>query len=274
MKRLDFFTKLDLFINVISLLIAIGAGLLNQRLISMIAIAILVISWMAWVSVSIIRLRLGSNDQRDLPSSTAKYLPEYRFLQNEPVLIDDLKRQVKMPPIFLAWPRFTLLFWVNINDEFLSSKSNRYLFCYTSNSSSEIDPKYPNGFFLGLLGDTMKWRFVLKGPDPHNATEMNFRTSDELRGWKLVAIRWRASTHDMVLSIDAGKVFIDRRSVNKLSMPVPVHNQILYLGGWGDSWAGGLSKLNFYDFRIYKEIIDDRDLVELHKQELSHIQKI
>jgi hypothetical protein len=282
MKIPDNYTIFSLFISLLSLFVAIFTGFWGGKLASYVSVVIMLFTWGLWVTVKIISLekRNGSILSGDesfcsnhhLPSLPPKdlipYNPKFHFFEENPITIDNLKKKVKIPSEFLTWNKFTILFWVKITEEFLNSRNNRYLFSYTTDPNSKKDrPIYPNAFFLGILGGTLNWRFVVKGPDPSNEKVMRFSSHEGLKGWKLFSIRWETHTETIKLSIDGGRVYANKDILPKASRPIYSKKNFFHLGGWQDTWAGGLSLLDFYNFRVFDTHLTDGELLDLLEAE-------
>ena len=146
------------------------------------------------------------------------------------------------------------------------------LFSYTTNDRSPS--KYPNAFFLGLLQHGDQWKFIIKGEDPSNSNCYEFRSSHNLIGWRLFAIRWQTHDRKLDFSINAGHVFRDNKAIPKTHWPMPESQAQFHLGGWTDSWDGGLSLLRFFNFRIYKRYLSDNDLETLLAQEGESLENV
>ena len=157
---------------------------------------------------------------------------------------------------------------MNITEEFLNSRNNRYLFSYTTDTNSKKDgPIYPNAFFLGIRGGTLKWRFIVKGPDPSNEMAMHFSSHEGLRGWKLFSVSWEVITETITLSIDGGRVYSNKEILQKATRPLYSKQHFFHLGGWQDTWAGGLSLLEFFNFRVFDTHLTDGELMDFYEAE-------
>ena len=286
----DAFTIASLLIGAISLLISIVTGLLGAYIASVSALAILVLSWWIWVTVKLVKLeaRITPTLEKALHPQTGgaghmgsiaaviPYRPIYSFLQDRPEIIDAPKNKVQIPADFLEKDSFTLLFWAEITEEFLDSSTNRYLFAYTTdpNRQSGKTLEYPNAFFLGILGGTLKWRFVIKGPNPANGTTVMMSTSKALHGWKLFAVTWSSSRNKLSFTVDAGQVFKDERTLPKESFPVNMDGHFFHLGGWLNTWHGGMALLKFYNFRVFERNLTHNEIRDVYDREFKTIGSI
>lgn len=238
-------------------------------------------TWFLWVTIKIVLLerRLVKylpifqqvrGNKLEESSRYGKILPyeaRYQFLEKKPLLINDPKRKIKIPADFFNWQKFTIIFWVQINEDFCGSLSNRYIFAHTS--GPKPDSGYPNAFFLGIIGDSLNWRFVINGPNPKNSTKIHLPTNEALIGWKMFAIRWRLSNRTINFTIDVGNVFSTKRTFEPNSFPKYQTDNFFHLGGWLDDWHGGMSMLQYYNFRIYKTYLSDDELNNIFKHEKS-----
>ncbi len=262
MKQIDKITIASLAVSILGLLVALLAGLLNPFAASMAIIGLLLLAWMAWVTAKIVvsgaTFKESSQKTIVLRVDSIPDIPYYSSFQDQIVKADSAYRKAKIPPDFLTWPRFTILFWVEITEEFFQSHNNKYLFSYTSDVKDSSG--YPNAFFLGVVGRSARWRFVIRGKDPKNSTEINFASAHNLLGWKLFSLRWHRDRRSLDFSIDAGHVFRDTREIPVGFLPEPVPNCEFHLGGWQDNWHGGLSELRYYGFRIYERYLSEGDL--------------
>lgn len=210
--------------------------------------------------LDLIREVTDEDDQKThvLSMSSLPYSSYYVGFDNEIVRVDSLYKKIKIPATFLNWQKFTLLFWVEITGEFFQTHNNRYLFSYTTNVDGSTG--YPNGFYLGLTGRSTEWRFVVKGTDPKNATEFKFSSSHNLLGWRLFSVRWDQAEKNLDFSVDGGHVFQNTHKIEPDYWPEYNPKRQFHLGGWQDNWAGGLSELRFYNFRVYEKYLSNRDL--------------
>jgi hypothetical protein len=163
----------------------------------------------------------------------------------------------------------SLPFWVDITEEFYWSDNNRYLFAQTSDVSDAN--RHPNAFYMGIVGNEQRWRFVLKGPDVKNATTINFPRASSLIGPKLISIRWDNHTRILEFDIDGGNALAEERKLDPDYWPRPALNDQIHIGGWFDTWDGGLSLLKFFRIRIYDVRLSDKELNHLYEQERAYV---
>lgn len=286
MKHKDRFTTVSFFISMLSLAIAIVSGFTGAKLASLVSLWIIVVCWVIWVTIKILRfenellskkresellIRKGAdkelNPRNSIPN-LLPYHPKFHFLDNAPIRIDQPTKKVKIPPDFLTWDRFTIIFWVKITDDFFNSYNNRYLFSYTTDSiTRKNEDNYPNAFFLGILGGKLDWRFIIKGNDPKKETKITFSSHEGLKGWKMFSVRWYSSNRKLRLSIDAGKVYNNSKIIDTEFWPVSSPDHLFHLGGWDDNWLGGISMLNFFNYRIYDYHFTDGELQDCYDAE-------
>jgi hypothetical protein len=286
MKRPDTYTVSSLFIGSLSLIGAIIAGFYDSKVASIACTIGLGFTWVTWITVKVIFLENKIKQSPNLSNSVSltqdnprcpaiapiPYFPKFQFLLEKPLLIDNSKKKVKIPPTFLEWKKFTILFWVKITPEFFDTKNNRYLFSYTTDPSMKQKcPQYPNAFFLGIVGGTMNWRFILKGQDPQNETKIIFSTHEGLKGWKFFSIRWETHSDVIKFDIDGGRVYSAKRSASKGSRPAALPDHLFHLGGWQDTWAGGLALLEFFNFRVFDAYLTDGEVLDLFEAEKSAV---
>ncbi|GEM_PF-4110570 len=174
-------------------------------------------------------------------------------------------RKIKIPPAFLEWPRFSLVFWSKITEEYFQTESNRYLFSYVSDVKDASG--YPNAFYLGVRKGGDQWRLVIKGDDPSKSTSILFATANHQLGWRLFSVRWERGSNTLDFSMDAGRIAKETRKIEYDHWPLAKQNCQFHLGGWQDNWDGGLSLLYFYNFRIFDVLLSDADLQTLLEAE-------
>ena len=273
-KERDFLTKVAFIIACVSLLVAIVTGYKGAYVASNTALIILFSIWIIWVTYKIIKVEDNmSKTSNKMPSSKETKLP-YKLLHHEiesPRLIDDIKRKVKIPCDFLREGHsFTMIFWVQITEQFCNTTQNRYLFAYTTDPTNNPDEnkQYPNAFYLGIEGETINWRFMIKGPDPAISTKIPLSTAENLHGWRMFTVRWLAGKRRISLSVDAGKAFNDHTIIKKDGFPTcGGKGHLFHLGGWLDTWKGGISLLKFYNFRVYDVYLSDEDITKIYNSE-------
>lgn len=120
----------------------------------------------------------------------------------------------------------------------------------------------------------MQWRFIISGDNPEKSTSILFSTNEALKGWKLFSVRWDSKTRFVKLDIDAGRVFEDKRAIDAGCWPQCKPNNQFQLGGWNNTWLGGLSLLEFYNFRIFDIRIFRDDLRRIYAEESELIRKV
>lgn len=270
-ERVDPVSIVSLAIGITSLAAVIVTGFYGAYFASFVSIVILFVVWMGWVTVRILAIekvidsaRLSSHFAPN-ESTRVDPAPEQIFFEPDKTLVDSLKKKIKFQPKFLEQPQFTLLFWVNITEDFFESENNRYLFSYTTNPDDTLG--YPNAFYLQKQGGSMSWRLMVKGSEPQNQTEFLFSTNAALRGWKLFSVRWNEAERTLYFDIDAGSVHSVARRIGQVGWPANVPNNLFHFGGWLDNWPGGLAKLEFYKFRVYYTIVDDATLRRVFEEE-------
>jgi hypothetical protein len=258
MTRADRISAAGLIASILGLAVAVLAGLLTPLLGSLIGIALLLVVWMGWVTVRLLA-PLRSEEpsvRKHAPTEVLPYDSYYSAFVDHVVRVDKSYQKAKLPSSFLAWPRFSMLFWVMVTEEFFRSHNNRYLFSYMTDTADSSG--YPNAFFMGIVGGT--WRFVVKGAVPADSTQMNFASANNLLGWKLIAVRWNGDKKHLDLCIDAGHVHREARDLPAQCWPDSDPQHHFHVGGWQDNWLGGLSGLQFFNFRIYKTYLSDGEL--------------
>jgi hypothetical protein len=237
-----------------------------------------VVGWGIWISLKVSRISKQLENSKNskavkappLPTKSIPDKPHFNGFESEPIKIDHQNKKVKTPPVFLQWERFTILFWVEITEEFFNSHNNRYLFSYTSNLADKSD--YPNAFFLGIEAKSAEWRFIINGDDAQNTTRISFRSAHNLLGWRLFAVRWHKGSRKLSFSIDAGHVHSENREIPASHFPLALPNLQFNVGGWQDNWHGGLSELRFYNFRIFQRFLTDPDLETVLSKERASVE--
>lgn len=261
---------LGIVLAALALAASILTGFLGEFITSEIILGTLLFLWLAWLTIKVLMIekKIEEDVKMSRPievSSSLPYEPFYHQLNKKPILISTRTKKVKLPATFLGWDTFTIVFWVKVNEDFFHTQNNRYLFSYVPDVRDSSD--YPNSFFFGIKGGSGQWRFVIKGNDPKNATSIEFGSGDNLIGWKLVAVRWKKSSQLLDFSIDAGHAFREERIIQSDYWPRSVQNHQFHLGGWQDSWDGGLSSLIFYNFRVFVRCLSEPDLETLYGSE-------
>jgi len=269
LSRIDVIAIVSLVLSAIGLLVAVLSGLINPFAASIAGVAVMLLSWMAWITARI----LGTVSRQDakaqktivLTSDSIPYTPYYTDFSTQIVMVDTIFKKTKIPANFLDWPKFTIIFWVEITEAFFRTHNNRYLFSYTTNVNDSSG--HPNRFSLGLLGRSPEWRFVVKGSDPKNETNISFSSSHNLLGWKLFSITWNKGKNKLDFSIDGGHVFQDSREVLPEYWPQYNPKCQFHLGGWQDNWPGGISELRFYGFRVFDLCLLDGSVETIFSKE-------
>jgi len=206
----------------------------------------------------------------DFPVSPLVHKPRREFFASAPIHVDNQDKKAKFSAgILKNLKKFTMLFWVDVTEAFYWSDNNRYLFAYTSDVRDEN--KHPNAFFMGIVGNEQRWRLVLKGPNPENMTKIDFPHSPELVGPKLISIRWNWHNQTLELDIDAGEVVNEERKIEPDFWPQATQHEQMHIGGWFDTWDGGLSLLRFFHFRIYDVRLTDVELEHLYNAEREYV---
>ena len=270
--------KFSLIIGGIALIGFIISGFLGETTASIISLSLMLLIWMVWVTQSILKFNLDTVKNRPQTHTILRipYPVERSYANNEPLLVNSNETKMLIQSDFLSWSKFTILFWVNITEEFLKSKNNRYIFAYHSES---IQPgNYRDAFYLGLKKSNlqekeMDWRFVIGGRDYNFQTIIPFQSNQTLLGWKLFSITWSSVDRELKLNIDASNVFVKSESIQKKGWPNGDNSKFLSFGGWVD-WEGGLSFLKFYKIRFYKNRLSNGEVQEIYKNELKIIQNL
>ena len=276
MSRIDIIAIVSIVLSAIGLLIALLSGLINPFVASIIGVVVLVLFWMAWITSKIIASGSGqeTKDQKTivLTTNSIPYTPYYADFTTHIVKVDNIYKKSKIPAAFLDWPKFTIIFWAEITEDFFQTHNNRYLFSYTTNVN-DIS-KHPNQFSLGIMGRTPEWKFVIKGSDPKNETSITFSSSHILLGWKLFSIRWNKDKGKLDFSIDGGHVFQDSLVLLPDFWPQHDPKYQFHLGGWQDNWPGGISELRFYGFRVFDMYLLDGSVETVLSKEVELLRKV
>ena len=85
----------------------------------------------------------------------------------------------------------------------------------------------------------------------------------------MFTIGWRLSNRTINFTIDVGSVFSATRTFKPNYFPKYQADNFFHLGGWLDDWHGGMSMLQYYNFRIYKTDLSDDELKNIFKHEKS-----
>jgi len=279
------FDYTSLGITILSLITTIGAGLFGPLYASLVSLAILIFTWLIWLTVSIIFVQKKLRDtRRDLRSEVEEcmedtpkrsktriipYMPTVEYIKNNPerILVRNDKYRVRSD--FLEYDQYTILFWVKLEKTFINSPTNRYLFAYTTNpleKDKENNHKYPNAFYLRIHGKQKRLEYVIKGPDYKNSNVIYINIHQGLVGWKMISVRWFKKRETIEFNIDAD--FIKKnKKIDKMHRPLSLSGQDLHLGGWLDDWDGGISRLEFFNFRIFNTHLADSELKEIYDSE-------
>jgi hypothetical protein len=259
MTRADKIGVGGLIASILGLVVAVLGGFLTPFLASLIGIGLAFVGWMGWVTISLLRALSRSEEpsvKKPMPTAALPYDSYYSAFVDDSVRVEKPYQKAKLPSSFLAWPRFSMLFWVRVTEEFFRSHNNRYLFSYTTDTADSSG--YPNAFFLGIVGGS--WRFVIKGAVPTDSAQIDFASANNLLGWKLIAVRWNGVKKHLDFCIDAGHVHREARDLPARCWPESDSQHHFHVGGWQDNWPSGVSGLQFYNFRIYKIYLSDGDL--------------
>jgi len=264
-------SRLSLGLGALGVLAAILTGFFGELITSIVIAASVVVLWLGWITYSLIRISRRFQEEQKASvavisgEDTISYDPVFHELQERTLLINSKTRKIKIPADFLGWEKFTILFWVRTTEEYFASRNYRYIFSYTSNTANAS--KHPDSFYLGVKGGETTWRFNVSGENPANLESMTWGSGSNLLGWKLFAIRWNSNNSELSLLIDAGRVHRDQRHIQSDYWPRVVSNCQFHLGGWQDDWDGGLSRLEFYNFRLYKQILSSDDIERVMERE-------
>jgi hypothetical protein len=66
-------------------------------------------------------------------------------------------------------------------------------------------------------------------------------------------------------------VLDEERIVESDFWPQATQHEQMHIGGWFDTWEGGLSLLRFFHFRIYDVRLTDVELKHLYKEERERV---
>lgn len=213
------------------------------------------------------RVRSELAPQSDLPPGRSLPRPQQEYLAAEPVRIHDATTKIKIEPRFLEWPEFTVAFWVNIDESFLRTDKNRYLFSHTSAPPDEPGHNYPNALYLGLRGGGQTWQLACCGDDHGDAHTITFPASLSQAGWKFFCVRLSRTNSKISISVDAGSVLQREDLLNDRALPRRIDGHLFYLGGWRDTYLEGTSGLQFRYFRIYDRWLPNEDVQRLFELE-------
>jgi hypothetical protein len=248
-----------LIASVLGLIVAVLGGIVQPLVASEVGIGLVLVCWMSWVTMRLLApLRNAEPSVKSVPTPALPYDSYYSAFVDHLVTVEKSYQKAKLPSAFIAWPRFSMLFWVNITEEFFRSHNNRYLSSYTTDVVDSSG--HPNAFYLGIAGGSANWRFVIKGASPNDCMEINFASANNFLGWKMIAVRWREDRKHLDFCIDAGHAHREARDVPAQCWPESDSRHQFHVGGWQDNWPGGVSGLQFYNFRVYKTYLSDGDL--------------
>jgi hypothetical protein len=261
---------ISLILGGISLIVALVTGYYDAKTASTFALILMGVIWITWITLKLIHIentvdKRGNNKKK----LWIPYEPKIQFFQEKIHEFDTPLKRVLIKADFLEWDRFTILFWVNITEDFLKTDNNRYLFSYKS--ATKPIHKYENAFYLGIRKASAKegekdWRLLVGGEDSNKQENIEFSSNYALLGWKLFSITWRKSNSSISLKIDSGKTFSDSIEVKSDSFPSFINESMFTIGGWTD-WVGGLSYSKFYNFRIYNNSFTDGELSDIYEYE-------
>lgn len=285
MRNLGWFDYISLGIGILSLPTSVATGMVGSWYASLVSFTFLILVWMVWVTLSLIFVEMKPNDTKtDLKPREGECVevmprtPKTRVITREPIIkyirtyperIEIRNDKYRVPSEFLEYDYYTLIFWVKIEREYIDSPTNRYLFAYTSNplARDENDKHtYPNAFFLRKNGEKNIIELVIKGPDPCNSTVTSVSVHSGLIGWRMISVRWSQKRELIEFDIDAGLIR-ESRVIDELHRPVSISGKDLYVGGWSDDWDGGISRLRFFNFRIWDAHLTDSELKEVYDSE-------
>lgn len=271
MEQTGLINRISLGLGALGIIAVVLTGLLGELVTSIVIGAFVGLVWLAWMTQSLLRVERQLQSEQETSVAvisshdTFAHDPVFHELEKRTLLINSKTQKIKLPAGFLGWEKFTILFWVKTTEAFFESRNNRYLFSYTSNTANAS--KHPDSFYLGIKGSSTTWRFNMSGEDPANLLNMTWGSGANLLGWKLFSIRWNLSNSELTLMIDAGRVHRDQRTVESGFWPRVVPNCQFHLGGWQDDWDGGLSRLNFFNFRLYNQLLSSGDIERVVERE-------
>jgi len=198
--------------------------------------------------------------------------PQIILLDTKPLLIDGVGDVIKIKPDFLEWEDFSILFWAQITKDFINTQYNRYLFSYTTDSGDEN--KYPNGFYFGIR--LPNWNLTIKGSNPDNETNIEFPISEVNEGWNLFSIILRKTCNN--IKLDAKNINSESKFEAKEEIIVPdslpniVSGCPFSLGDWAKHHNNVISSINFYKFRIYKDMLSNEEVDYIFRSEKDSVQ--
>ncbi len=263
--------KISIVTGVISIVGLIATGFLGELYSSVLALSLVVLSGFYFLYSKYNRL------SEDLRASTRKnkldnfpYTPKYQYLEDKPIRINKKEKRVVSQSDFLNWEDFSIVFWVKIEDAFLNSPNNKYLFSYYT--EREADYNYRNAFYLGikktgLTKDEKEWRLILGGENYDNQSGIYFPSSQSLVGWRHFVLSWNKAARSFRIYINGGNILERSISPEADFFPSSSEEEWIYFGGW-KNWKGGLSGLEFYDIRIFQDAMNQgvsKELFELEK---------
>lgn len=254
----------------ISLVVALITGYFDAKTASNVALILVGIIWITWITLKLIHIE-NTVDTRNNGKQKPwiPYAPKIQYFESSIHEIDTTLKRVLLKPDFFKWEKFTILFWVDITEDFLKTDNNRYLFAYKTKTIPKHN--YQDAFYLGILNASAKeggkeWRLFIGGNDYTKHKIIEFRSNFALLGWKMFSITWRKASSIMELKIDAGKTFEDKIEIPIDYFPGNKEGEMFTIGGWTD-WDGGLSYSRFYNYRIFKNSFTDGELMDIYSHE-------
>ena len=202
--------------------------------------------------------------------------PQTILLDAEPSHIDRIEDKLVIKPDFLDWEAFSMLFWVQITQDFINTKENRYLFLYTTDPKDKAkkEESYPNGLYFGMRFS--QWELAIKGPDPQHEMLITFPKSEVGDGWNMFLVRCDKASSKIgldIVNIDPEKKFEPREgTIEPDGWPQNVHRHFFELGGWADIYPRGISSLKFYRFRLYEGMLSDDEVGHIFRTERNLVQ--
>jgi hypothetical protein len=257
-------------VGVVSGAITIGLFLTDHLKTALVVGGALGVGWCFWVTLSIVSLLKRVHERHLGPDPVGMPEPKFKLCMGEARRIDSKERKSHIPSDILRWKAGTLLFWVDLHDELAHSEGNRYIFSYTTNVLN--DSGHPDGFYLQHRGGTTHWYFLFYH-DPAEAKDNRvvFDNSPDTLGIKLVAIRWCEREGFCDFTIDAGESFHKRRTLHSWTSWPKASGEDIHIGGWLDSWDGGLSRTMFTGIRVYEQVLREDELLTLYRAEKEEV---
>lgn len=238
---------------------AIVAGFAGQRVASVVMLAVVVLSWQAWLTVEVVALRKA----RSVAQTEYPNLQRRRSHINAPLEISASSlNALKINADFLLWPECCVMLWVLVppkGEGLRDSPSNRYLLAHHT-GQVEGTEKFRNQFALRHSSTRRSWECETS----NNMAEYgpSLAATDGLEsGWHHFLISWSRAQPKRILLIDGGRAGSDVSSAAMVNWPERAGK--LFIGTWVSEWHEHFCETKIASLRVVDRFLSADD-TEVH----------